>query len=91
LQEAVAWLRREDPSAARRLRDAILAGARLLGHQPLLGRPRPELAPLPLRILVVSRFPSVLAYDVLEDGRPVIQRVLHTSRDIPSLFRSADD
>ena len=66
-----------------------LAGARLLGEQPLVGPQRLELAPPPLRILVLRGFPYIFAYDVLPDGMPVIQRMLHTSRDIPPLLRKA--
>lgn len=52
-----------------------------------MGPERLELAPPPLRILVLRGFPYILSYDVQEDGRPVIQRILHTSRDIPQLLR----
>ncbi len=52
-----------------------------------MGPERLELAPPPLRILVLRGFPYILAYDVQADGRAVIQRILHTSRDIPPLLR----
>jgi toxin ParE1/3/4 len=65
-----------------------MAGARLLGEQPRIGPERPELASPPLRVLVVRGFPYVLAYDAPMIGPVIILRVLHSSRDIPSLLRS---
>ena len=60
--------------------------SRLLGDQPLVGPERPELAPPPIRILVVRGFRYFLAYEVNARGRAVILRVLHSARDLPSLL-----
>ncbi len=65
----------------------MFAAARLLGEQPLAGPERPELAPAPIRILVVRGFPYLLAYELGSGRRTVILRVLHSARDIPPLLR----
>jgi toxin ParE1/3/4 len=86
-REARAWYRRDNPAAADDFRDAVFRALQLLSEQPLLGPERPELGPPPPRILVVRGFPYLLAYRVRSDGGARILRVLHTSRDIPSLLR----
>jgi toxin ParE1/3/4 len=65
----------------------VVAAARLLSEQPLIGPERPDLVPPPARLLVVRGFPYLLIYDPPSRGGPVILRVLHAARDVPPLLR----
>jgi len=89
LRAALRWLGGESPQAARRLRERVIAGARLLGANPAAGPVRPELAAAPVRVLTLRGFPYLLIYEERMDGPPVILRMVHTSRDVPPLLRLA--
>ncbi|WP_132093512.1 type II toxin-antitoxin system RelE/ParE family toxin [Caulobacter sp. BK020] len=86
LIEAEAWIRADRPSATTAFRAAVLRGAALIAEQPKCGVERLEVADAPHRFLVVQGFPYLLIYNA--DRRPpLIVRVLHGARDLPSLLR----
>jgi toxin ParE1/3/4 len=85
LRQAVAWISRGNPAAARALRDAALHAARRLGTHPQLGAIRPKLAAPRYRFLLLRGFPYVVVYTA-DTSPPRIVRVLHGARDIPSLL-----
>lgn len=86
LLNAALWIKRDNPPAARALRQAVAAAAKLIGEHPLAGRTRAELADEPFRFVTLTGFPYVIVYDA--DRRPpVILRVLHGARDLPEAMK----
>ncbi len=83
--QAVRWLARRNPEAARGLRQAIGDAAKLLGARPLAGRPEPELVGPHYRIWSLGSFPYILVYDPRPE-RPQILRLAHTARDLGPLM-----
>jgi plasmid stabilization system protein ParE len=57
LAKAAAFIASDNPAAARRLREQVVAAARRVGAYPLIGVVRPTLAPEEVRFLMVSDFP----------------------------------
>jgi toxin ParE1/3/4 len=86
LLDAVRWIARDDPAAARAFRGAVASGARRLSEHAEIGFERPELADPPVRFLSLTGFPYLIVYDA--DRRPpLILRVLHGARDLPQVLR----
>jgi len=85
LIEAEAWIRADRPTAAAAFRSAVLRGAQLIAERPRSGVERLEIADLPHRFLAVHGFPYLLIYNA-ERRPPLIVRVLHGARDLPSLL-----
>lgn len=85
LIDAARWIARDNPAAARALRDSVAAAARRLGEHPEIGAARPALADPPVRFLVLTGFPYVIVYDAALSP-PLILRVLHAARDLPELL-----
>jgi len=85
LRQAVAWIARDNPAAARALREAALKAAARLGTHPHLGATRPALGAARFRFLLLGGFSYVFVYTA-ETTPPRILRVLHTARDLPSLL-----
>lgn len=85
LRQAVAWIAREDPQTADRLRVSAQEAARAIGAHPGIGAVRPEFAPERFRFLALGRFPYLVVY---EAGRepPLILRVVHASQDLAVLL-----
>ncbi len=73
-----------NPIAANTWLDTIEQKCRLLASMPEMGRLRPELA-ADLRSWAVGEY--VIFYQPAPDGIMVV-RVLHGSRDLPSMFAS---
>lgn len=82
LDEAHRYIALENPAAANRIRNAILAAVERLADHPNVGRPgRVD----ETRELVVARTPYIVAYAVL-DGQLMILSVLHGAREWPERF-----
>lgn len=77
----------DNPTAADRVEEAVFRACDLLADSPLVGRSRKDLTPLPLRFWVVQPYSNYLI--VYHPDRKPLQviRVLHTSRDLPSVLR----
>ena len=87
LVEAARWIARDNPAAARALRDAVAKVARQLGEHPNTGVPSPDLADPPVRFLPLTGFPYIIVDGA--DGRPpLILRILQGARDLPGVFRA---
>jgi toxin ParE1/3/4 len=86
LQDAIDWIWRDSPQAARRLRQAISTLTDHIGDHPLVGTRRPELASDPYRFVVVRGFPYIAVYDASRRP-PLIMRVIHGARDLPEVLR----
>lgn len=86
LLDAARWIARDNPQAARTLKEAVIDAARRIGGHPALGVERPDLAEAPIRFLMLTGFPYVIAYDAT-CRPPLILRVLHGARDIPEVLR----
>jgi toxin ParE1/3/4 len=86
LLAAVRWIRKDNPAAARALRQAVDEAAGRIARHPELGRFRPDIATSPFRFLTLTGFPYVIFYN---SGRtpPRILRILHGARDLPELLR----
>jgi toxin ParE1/3/4 len=83
-----AYIAEDNPAAARRFYEALAASVAKLGEFPAMGSPRAygsaELACL--RMMPVQGFPCHLIFYRPAEGGVEIVRVLHSSRDIGSLF-----
>jgi toxin ParE1/3/4 len=87
LLQAVRWIQRDDPAAARALRDAVAVAAGRIGEHPDIGVSRPTLARAPYRFLPLTGFPYVLVYNAARRP-PLIARVLHGARDLPEALEN---
>lgn len=85
--EAVRWIAREQPLAARGFRDAVMGAAERIGRHPGVGTAHEELAPLPIRFLPLPRYRYVLVYEARLSERPVILRVVHGAMDLPEALK----
>ncbi|MGE5517203.1 MAG: type II toxin-antitoxin system RelE/ParE family toxin [Bacteroidota bacterium] len=86
LLDAVHWIAKDNPAAARALRDGVVLAARRIGEFPELGQLRPELAGAPYRFVALTGFPYVIVYNA--DRRPpLVVRILHGARDLPEVLR----
>jgi len=82
LQRIRAYIARDNPGAAERVRERILSAVRNLADMPNMGRPgRVE----DTRELVVSGTPYIVAYTVLAD-QVVIIAVQHSAQKWPDRF-----
>jgi plasmid stabilization system protein ParE len=89
LRDELRWIGRDNLAAARDLRNAIEAAARLIGLRPDIGRSRPDLAPPRYRFRSLPAFSHLLVYDVSQTP-PRIARVVHTARDLPTALIDLD-
>jgi toxin ParE1/3/4 len=80
--EAARWISQDSPSAARALRNAVHRATVQIAEHPQVGVLRPELAPPPIRFVVVRGFPYLIAYDPYLRP-PSIVRIVHGARDLP--------
>lgn len=85
IESAVAWVARDNQRASEQLQEAILRAGRLIGRNPLMGRPAPPAVPSQFRFFSVPRLPYLIIYDTSTEP-PVILRVLHTSRDLDPII-----
>jgi toxin ParE1/3/4 len=88
LRAALAWITRDNPAAALRLREAVIRAADRIGEHPGIGAPRPDMLPPSRRLLALPGWPYVIvtADDI---DPPIILRILHGARDLPPLLRDA--
>jgi toxin ParE1/3/4 len=86
LLAAVRWIAKDNPAAARALRDGVVRAAERIGEHVHIGALRPELAGEPYRFAVVTGFPYVIVYNA-ERSPPLIVRILHGARDLPEILR----
>ena len=82
LREATAWIARDNPAAARRLRTVVRQTALRIARYPRSAPLRPDLVPLPTRVLALPGWPYLLLYQDTAGG-PLILRVIHAARDVP--------
>jgi plasmid stabilization system protein ParE len=85
LAEIIAYIARDDPTAAERVYDRLVSAAALLLEQPGMGRPGRVDG---TRELVVPRTPCALPYRVRVGSQGVVQilAVIHSSRQFPQSF-----
>lgn len=82
LDDAHRYIAQDNPTAANRIRNAILTAVERLADHPNLGRPgRVD----ETRELVVPRTPFIVAYAVL-DEQLMILSVMHGAREWPERF-----
>jgi len=85
LLEAVRWIAKNNRTAAKGLRNAVVRAAERIGQHPRIAPTRVELAGESIRFLVLTGYPYVLVYDA-DRNPPLILRVLHGARDIPAIL-----
>jgi toxin ParE1/3/4 len=83
---AAHWISKDNPAAARALRDAVIIAARHIGNHRYFGALHPELAQAPYRFVTLTGFPYVLVYNA-EREPPLILRILHGAQDLPEILR----
>lgn len=84
---AVRWIAKDNPMAARGLRDALAKATNQIGEHVHIGVSRPDLAPEPYRFMTLTGFPYVIVYNA-ERKPPLVVRVLHGARDIPEILKN---
>lgn len=90
VEEAVAWIARDNFDAAIEFRDATIEAARMLGKFPSMGARRPIHGADRFRFHGLRRFPYLLVYSA-ETTPPRIVRVLHMARDLRPILDSVPD
>ena len=83
---AVRWIARDNPAAARELRNAVTRAAEMIFVHPHAGPHRPDLASPPYRFLSLTGFPYIIVYTPAQNP-PLILRILHAARDIPDILQ----
>jgi toxin ParE1/3/4 len=86
LLAAVRWIAKDNPSAARALREGVVRAAERIGEHVHIGALRPELVGEPYRFAVVTGYPCVIVYNAAQRP-PLVVRVLHGARDLPEILR----
>lgn len=86
LLDAVRWIAKDNPTAARGLRNAVVKAAGRIGAHPEAGMIRPELADEPVRFMTLTGYPYVVVYDASLKP-PIVLRVSHGARDLPNVLR----
>ncbi|EME69434.1 hypothetical protein H261_13224 [Paramagnetospirillum caucaseum] len=86
LLAAIRWITKDNPAAARALREAVAATAGRIGVHPEIGMIRPDLADPPYRFVALTGFPYVIVYNS-QRVPPRILRILHGAQDIPEVLR----
>jgi toxin ParE1/3/4 len=89
LAEAIAWIARDNPRAARALNQAVTRLAALIGAHPVMGSVRTELAADSYRFVPVRGFSYIIIYRG-DGGRPRILRIVHSSRDLHDALRNLE-
>jgi plasmid stabilization system protein ParE len=80
------FIAHDNPEAADRVEEAIFRACDLLSGSPLAGRMRKELTALPVRFWVVHPYSKYLiVYDPEKKPLQII-RILHGSRNLPSIL-----
>ena len=82
LKEIYRYIARDNPSAAKKLRERLVEKLRLVGRNPEFGEPCDEVRPR-LRYTVVGNY---VIYYLPEPTRVLIARVLHGARDRDQLL-----
>ena len=85
LLEAKQWIAKDNRATAEGLRHAVVDAAQRIGAHPLIGVLRPEWADEPVRFLALTGLPYLIVYDASRDP-PLILRVLHGARDMPTVL-----
>jgi toxin ParE1/3/4 len=83
LEQIVARIASDDPNAARRFRDRILARIAVLRDFPESAQPRPEFG-ADIRTIPVGRYIVFVRVVVPE---VIVLRVIHGARDLPRLLK----
>ena len=86
LTEAVCWIAREEPAAARGLRDAVVQASPRIARHPDIGVVRDGLVPLPVRFVPLPRYRYAQVYETRPGVLPVILRVVHGAMDLPEVL-----
>ncbi|HVH81434.1 MAG TPA: type II toxin-antitoxin system RelE/ParE family toxin [Stellaceae bacterium] len=86
LAAASRWISRDNPMAARALRQAVVSAAERIAKHPLIGVARRDLLGEPYRFLILGSFPYVIVYNAARTP-PLIMRVLHGARDLRNALR----
>ena len=86
LYAAMRWIEKDNRSAALGLIEAVHMAAERIGEHPHIGVVRRDLTTGPHRFVALAGYPYVVVYNP-NRSPPVIVRVLHGARDIPSILR----
>jgi toxin ParE1/3/4 len=86
LLAAADWVAKDNPAAARGLREAVAAAVLRIGEHPGCGVTRLALAAEPYRFLTLTGYPYILVYNAASHP-PLIVRFIHGARDLPELLR----
>ena len=87
LLSATSWIAKDNRTAARGLRQAVLKAAERIDAHPEIGTLRPDLADPPIRFIPLTGFPYLVVYDPTQSPA-LILRVFHGARDLPTVLRS---
>lgn len=90
LLEAISWITKANPAAARALRETVAGALERIGANPEIGSVRSDLAELPYRFLTLTGFPYVIVYNS-QRLPPRVLRILHGARDIPDVLRGGPE
>ncbi len=88
LLTALRWIAKDNPAAARALRDAVARAAENIFAHPEIGPHRPEFAGPPYRFLSLTGFPYIIVYTPKKNP-PLILRILHAARDLPDILQQS--
>lgn len=84
LRDVIAWIRKQSPSAAVRVRGEFRKAMATLADFPYIGHERRDLTDQPLRFWALYSY--LIIYDPA--ARPIeIVRIIHGARDVQTMLR----
>lgn len=90
LEEIILYIASDSKTAALKMHDLIVDKSKDLANFPKRGRlvPDKKMSELGFRILIIERY---LVFYKIDDDSVYIHRILHGSRNYPSLFEKSKD
>ncbi len=86
LEEIIRYIAINSPVHANKVRHEILKCCQLVADRPNLGKCRTDLAPIPIRMKSVTRYPNYLVFYVPETQPLQILDILHGKRNLPRIL-----
>ncbi len=87
ITEIVRYIRKDNLQSAMTMSKAIRRTCILVGRMPHIGRIANDINSGDLYYLPVEKFYNYLVFYILIKKQPLIVRILHTKRDIPTVMK----
>lgn len=86
INKIVIYINKDNAVSANKVLRAIRSSCSLIGRMPKIGRTAEDVNSKDLYYLPVEKFLNYLIFYILVENKPLIVRVLHARRDIPTIM-----